>query len=143
MSYTSALLKARVVADKFVDGAHRRGLSSAETTAIDAILRAIEYNPHVPLYLLGLLFTIEVNLDSEIKPMILPPEHYVKRGDSEAITYAFNHLQHWKRIDGALQLLSATWKGELIRPYHVVGYCYQYPTQLEATEREILPSESR
>ena len=86
--------------------------------------------------------------------MILPPEHYVKRGDSEAVTYAFNHLQHWKRIDGALQLLSATWKGgiltvpttykfiELIRPYHVVGYCYPYPPQVEATERELLPSKS-
>ncbi|KAK6028656.1 ST7 protein, partial [Ostertagia ostertagi] len=128
LSYTSALLKARAVADKFVaDISTRRGLSSAEATAIEAITRAIEFNPHVPLYLL------------ELRPMILPPEHYLKRGDSEAIAYAFFHIQHWKRIDGALQLLQYTWKGDFASRFSMSGYCYPYSPQLESADRELLP----
>uniref|UniRef100_A0A1I7XF71 Protein ST7 homolog n=1 Tax=Heterorhabditis bacteriophora TaxID=37862 RepID=A0A1I7XF71_HETBA len=152
LSYTSALLKARAVADKcvlfirncfyktyylniksvnfifVVDFSTRRGLSSAEATAIEAITRAIEFNPHVPLYLL------------EMRPMILPPEHYLKRGDSEAIAYAFFHIQHWKRIDGALQLLQYTWKGDFASRFSMSGYCYPYSTQLETADRELLPA---
>ncbi|KAK6746832.1 hypothetical protein RB195_000219 [Necator americanus] len=129
LSYTSALLKARAVADKFVaDISTRRGLSSAEATAIEAITRAIEFNPHVPLYLL------------EMRPMILPPEHYLKRGDSEAIAYAFFHIQHWKRIDGALQLLQYTWKGDFASRFSMSGYCYPYSPQLESADRELLPA---
>ncbi|KIH67555.1 ST7 protein [Ancylostoma duodenale] len=141
LSYTSALLKARAVADKFVaDISTRRGLSSAEATAIEAITRAIEFNPHVPLYLLVLFQSSSTLSFVEMRPMILPPEHYLKRGDSEAIAYAFFHIQHWKRIDGALQLLQYTWKGDFASRFSMSGYCYPYSPQLESADRELLPT---
>ncbi|XP_059048769.1 protein ST7 homolog [Achroia grisella] len=91
LCYTAALLRARAAA-----GAAPR--APAELAALEAMRRAIEFNPHVPEYLL------------ELRALTLPPEHVLKRGDSEAVAYAFFHLRHWRHAEGALRLLAVAWQ---------------------------------
>uniref|UniRef100_H2V3W0 Suppression of tumorigenicity 7 n=1 Tax=Takifugu rubripes TaxID=31033 RepID=H2V3W0_TAKRU len=116
--YTAALLKARAVSDKFSpEAASRRG---------------------------GRGHRISVNYKTQMKDpsLILPPEHILKRGDSEAIAYAFFHLQHWKRVEGALNLLHCTWEGTFrMIPYPLEkGHLfYPYPICTETADRELLP----
>ena len=130
MCYTIALLKAKVVGDKFCpDVVSRRGPSQAELTAVDAIHRAVELNPHIPKYLL------------ELKSLCFPPEHIFRRGDSEAVVYAFHHLVHWKRVDGALSLLSSTWEGTFRRipfPLERGHLFHPYPADAEVVDRQLL-----
>lgn len=146
--YTAALLKARLVSDRFsADLACRRGPTEREYAAMEAIHRAVEFNPHVPAYLL------------RQKSLILPPEHILKRGDSEAVAYAFHHLKHWKNVDGALNLLHSTWEGtfrmipvnitlnDLLKNQSTFKYplekghlFYPYPSCTEIADRDLLPS---
>ena len=132
MCYTYALLKAKAAGEKFcADSVSKRGPNSTEMVAVDAIHIAVEMNPHVPRYLL------------ELKSLVFPPEHYFKRGDSEAVTYAFHHLQHWKRVEGALNLLASTWEGTFRRipfPLERGHHFPPYSGHMEDLDSQVLPS---
>ncbi|KAL5477995.1 hypothetical protein EMCRGX_G024868 [Ephydatia muelleri] len=132
LSYTMALLKAKAIGEKFSpDLVSRRGTTQGEMAAVEAVHRAVELNPHVPKYLL------------ELKGIVLPPEHFYKRGDSEALVYTFHHLHHWKRVEGALSLLGSTWEGTFRRipfPLERGHLFHPYPSHLELLDRQLLPA---
>ena len=132
MCYTYALLKAKAVGEKFcADAVSKRGPNNAEMVAVDAIHIAVEMNPHVPRYLL------------ELKGLVLPTEHFYKRGDSEAVAYAFHHLKHWKRVEGALSLLGSTWEGTFRRipfPLERGHHFHPYPSHMEYLDKQVLPA---
>lgn len=81
-----------------LQGSDGKALGTDVLLATDALQQAVEYNPHVPQYLL------------EEKSIVLPPEHTSLRGDSEAVAYAFDHIHHWKSFPNALELLECTWQ---------------------------------
>lgn len=132
LCYTLALLKSKTFGEKFSpDLVSKRGPTQGELVAVEAVHRAVELNPHVPKYLL------------EQKSLILPPEHFYKRGDSEALVYAFHHLHHWKRVEGALTLLGSTWEGAFRRipfPLERGHLFHPYPSHLELLDRQLLPA---
>lgn len=129
--YTAALLKIRPICDKFcVEVTSKKGLTALQFTAVEALQRAVEFNPHVPQYLM------------EEKPIILPPEHLLKRGDSEAIAYSYYHFQHWKNVPGSLKFLQCFWKDtfKLIPfPLEKGRLFHPYTNGTEDTDRELLP----
>ena len=79
----------------------------------------------------------------------------MKRGDSEAVAYAFHHLKHWKQIDGALNVLHSTWEGTFrcipvsflnFQKLMIFQYplekgllFFPYPANTEAADRDLLP----
>ncbi|XP_048479181.1 protein ST7 homolog isoform X2 [Plutella xylostella] len=121
--YTAALLRARAASIAASAGPPGAGAArAAECAAAEAMRRAVEFNPHVPDYLL------------ELRALTLPPEHLLKRGDSEAVAYAFFHLRHWRSVPGALRLLAETAAcGARAALFH------PYPSCTACADRELLP----
>lgn len=87
----------------------------AECIALEEIYRAVEFNPFVPIYLL------------QLKAITIPSEHVIRRGDSEAIAYAFFFLKHWKSVPGALTMLEKCWKNGMGKHPIKMNSFYQVP----------------
>ncbi|XP_059253493.1 suppressor of tumorigenicity 7 protein [Mustela nigripes] len=115
--YTAALLKARAVSDKFSpEAASRRGLSTAEMNAVEAIHRAVEFNPHVPKY-----------CGKRVVYVCMCVYHAVVTGNLSKENYCEHCVQSntFRMIPYPLE------KGHLF---------YPYPICTETADRELLPS---
>eukprot|EP00117_Sycon_ciliatum_P015035 scpid43417/ scgid15053/ Protein ST7 homolog len=131
--YTSVLLRARSAGELPLVSVdmNRGGATNVELELVASISRAVEFNPHVSQYLL------------EQKSFILPPEHVVKRGDSEAVAYAFHHLRHWKHVESALIVLHYSWEtaiAHLYQPTREGRYFHPYPASTKDGDMQILPA---
>ncbi|XP_063137714.1 suppressor of tumorigenicity 7 protein-like isoform X2 [Rattus norvegicus] len=93
--YTAALLKTRTVSDKFSpETAFRKGLSTAEINAVEAIHRAVEFNPHVPkvrFFITKILLLFKLNKFMTVDQNVRFVLHQIR------IVLAFSLHLHLKR----------------------------------------------
>eukprot|EP00054_Salpingoeca_dolichothecata_P014483 m.81866 g.81866 ORF g.81866 m.81866 type:complete len:460 (-) comp21013_c0_seq3:162-1541(-) len=122
--FTTALLKMREVAKEFsLQRFVKKRYYPQEQETMQALYRAFEYNPHVFKYLL------------ERKRRIVPPEHFIPRGDSEALCYVFDHFQHWQKEPNGLIMLDYI----IEFPQTIPNYFDPYPENNANVDVWLLP----
>jgi tetratricopeptide (TPR) repeat protein len=89
--YTTALLE------------FRRGGATAK--ADQSLRAALRYNPHVPPYLTG-----QKRIPNHL------PDHIGFGDENEAVAYAADHLNHWRRTEGALDWLQERLAAQSSKP---------------------------
>eukprot|EP00064_Thunnus_orientalis_P002412 superscaffoldBa00000174_g2419 len=128
--YTSALLKARAVSDKFSpEAASRRGLSTAEMNAVEAIHRAVEFNPHVP------------------KLHCLDGSKSMRGGVEDGERFVLGGGKETEMVRGVKARQSSVFAGAERADFKIIPYplekghlFYPYPGCTETADRELLPS---
>jgi tetratricopeptide (TPR) repeat protein len=89
--YTTALLEFR--------------LGGATAKANKSLQAALRYNPHVPPYLTG-----QKRIPNRL------PDHVGFGDEDEAVAYAADHLNHWRRAEGALDWLQERLAAQSSKP---------------------------